>query len=309
MKADISVVIPVRNRPEAILSAINSVLQQTVSPKEVLVIDDASTDDTAAVVRTQFGQAIPVKLIELPENRGGGFARNAGIDAASGSMIAFLDSDDLWLPDKLMKQLQIILGRETDRLICFSNLIIDYGDHSTKSEWNRIAFDGRVSPAEYMIDLDQVVQTSTLLMPSSVAREIRFADGLRRHQDVDFVLRAAHAGVSFVYCDEPLVVYSADPAVERTSKRRNVNPSLVWMKTAQAYLSEKDIASFYHKHLYEMEIVEAPVSALNRAVRNVVAGRASLGDVARRTARAVLSDRLKSAVRRVLRRNEVQRGI
>ncbi len=88
--ATVSVVIPTFNRARVISRALESVFLQTRPPDEILLVDDGSTDDTAAQVRAEFPG---VRLIEQ-ENRGVSAARNAGIRAATGTWIALLDSDD-----------------------------------------------------------------------------------------------------------------------------------------------------------------------------------------------------------------------
>jgi len=105
----ISVVIPARNAARFIGEAITSVLSQTAPPLEVLVVDDGSTDDTRSVVERFDGL---VRYLPVPAG-GPARARNAGIEAARGSHIAFLDADDSWLPDKLERQLAV-LDAETD---------------------------------------------------------------------------------------------------------------------------------------------------------------------------------------------------
>lgn len=99
----LSVVIPTWNRAQLVCEAIESALSQRVGEVEVIVVDDGSTDDTAEVVGRNFGSYI--HLLRLPRRRGAGAARNAGIRLATGKLIAFLDSDDLWLPGKLAAEL------------------------------------------------------------------------------------------------------------------------------------------------------------------------------------------------------------
>ena len=93
---DVSVVIPVFNRAALISQTLSSVRAQTRVPLEVIVVDDASTDDTA-----QIAERAGARVIRLPENRGAAAARNAGIRAAVGDAIALLDSDDCWDPNHL----------------------------------------------------------------------------------------------------------------------------------------------------------------------------------------------------------------
>lgn len=97
---DASVVIPCYNRSGIVGEAIRSALAQTLPPREVIVVDDGSTDGSADVAES-FGP--PVKVIRTP-NRGPSSARNTGIAEARGDWIAFLDSDDVWLPEKLALQ-------------------------------------------------------------------------------------------------------------------------------------------------------------------------------------------------------------
>lgn len=94
----VSVVIPTYNRADYIVQSINSVLNQTFTDFEIIVVDDGSTDNTEILIREQFKD----KVIYLSKPNGGqGSARNLGVSAAKGEYIAFLDSDDLWLPEKL----------------------------------------------------------------------------------------------------------------------------------------------------------------------------------------------------------------
>lgn len=98
----VSVVIPVHNRRTLIVPTVRSALAQTCAPAEVIVVDDGSDDGTADVVAATFGDA--VRLIRLPSNQGRSIARNTGWAAARGELVALLDSDDLWLRDKLARQ-------------------------------------------------------------------------------------------------------------------------------------------------------------------------------------------------------------
>jgi glycosyltransferase involved in cell wall biosynthesis len=96
----ISVVIPVYNRASMVLEAVESVLAQTFKDFELIVVDDGSTDDTASLL-VRFGSSL---RLFRQEHLGVSAARNRGIAEARGQLIAFLDSDDLWLPEKLAVQ-------------------------------------------------------------------------------------------------------------------------------------------------------------------------------------------------------------
>ena len=99
----VSVIIPSYNREKLILKAINSVFRQTFQDFEILVIDDASTDNTAKIIRELNHEKI--RYFKLEKNSGQCIARNFGIRQSTATYIAFLDSDDEWLPEKLQKQI------------------------------------------------------------------------------------------------------------------------------------------------------------------------------------------------------------
>jgi glycosyltransferase involved in cell wall biosynthesis len=105
----VSVIIPSYNRADYVQVAIQSVLQQTYQDLEIIVCDDGSTDNTVGVVKSiQAGSNLPIIIERLPYNLGVSAARNRGIFLAHGELIAFLDSDDSWKPEKLEKQINFL---------------------------------------------------------------------------------------------------------------------------------------------------------------------------------------------------------
>lgn len=101
----LSVIIPTWNRARLVCEAIESALAQRPGEVEVIVVDDGSTDNTAETLGRRFGSLI--RLLRLPRRGGIGAARNVGVREASGELLAFLDSDDLWLPGKLEAELRV----------------------------------------------------------------------------------------------------------------------------------------------------------------------------------------------------------
>jgi glycosyltransferase involved in cell wall biosynthesis len=112
-KPQVSVIIPTYNRGRIIKEAVDSVLAQDYKDFELIVVDDGSTDNTSDVL-APYGDDIRVLF---QENKGVSAARNRGIAEASGRFIAFLDSDDLWLPQKLSAQVEFF-NQRPDALIC-----------------------------------------------------------------------------------------------------------------------------------------------------------------------------------------------
>ena len=114
----ISLIIPTFNRCSTLQRALTSVLQQTILPDEIIVVDDGSTDGTAQMMSREFPELVYV----AQENKGVSAARNKGIQLAQGDWFAFLDSDDTWLPEKLAMQI-CALTESPEIKICHSDEI------------------------------------------------------------------------------------------------------------------------------------------------------------------------------------------
>jgi glycosyltransferase involved in cell wall biosynthesis len=116
----VAVVIPAYNAEKTIRRALNSVAAQTVLPSRVIVVDDCSKDKTIAEVSKfiQENNAVPVTLVRNTSNVGPGYSRNLGWDATESEYVAFLDSDDAWVPQKIEIQLQVLEERPEIDLLC-----------------------------------------------------------------------------------------------------------------------------------------------------------------------------------------------
>jgi len=115
----VSVIIPTYNRADLIGHTIKSALNQSWQNLEIIVVDDASTDDTRTVV-----QAIPdprIRYIGLEKNSGPSTARNTGVEQARGHFISFLDSDDEWRPEKTAHQVAALIQQTNpDNVVCYT---------------------------------------------------------------------------------------------------------------------------------------------------------------------------------------------
>ena len=131
----LSVVIPTWNRARLVCEAVESALSQRDGQVEVIVVDDGSTDDTGKVLDQRFRNRI--KLLRLPHRGGAGAARNAGVSQATGDLLAFLDSDDLWLPGKLDAELSVFEQfPDAEAVISDGRYIID-GNFSALSRFEQ----------------------------------------------------------------------------------------------------------------------------------------------------------------------------
>lgn len=104
----VSVIIPTYNREGTLMRSIQSVIEQSYSEWELIIVDDGSTDYTGDLVRPVVEQDTRIRYIQYPENKGQAAARNTGIQASQGEYIAFQDSDDCWMPGKLEKQVSMM---------------------------------------------------------------------------------------------------------------------------------------------------------------------------------------------------------
>jgi glycosyltransferase involved in cell wall biosynthesis len=182
--ATVSVVIPVYNRADSVMLSLESALHQTLQDIEIIVVDDASTDNTFEVLQSCTDKR--VTLIRHEVNKGGGAARNSGIKLSSGRYIAFLDSDDSWHQDKLQLQVQKLNELDSEWGGVYSGRIDVIGDHRVavvpQSEGRFVSdvLTGKVSLAS----------GSTLMIRKECIKEVGYFDeSLSRFQDLDFVLR------------------------------------------------------------------------------------------------------------------------
>src|SRR5688572_15177206 len=166
----VSVVIPAYNSRDTIQQAVATARAQTLRPTQIVVVDDASKDDTLEQLQPIAGPDLLV--VKSPVNGGGGAARNRGIENATGDVIAFLDADDLWAPNKLANQMAL-LRTQSRESFCFTAVehTNEYGEQHVLPK--REPFPGE-SLADYMLKSGNIMQTSTLLVPRHLLAKCRF---------------------------------------------------------------------------------------------------------------------------------------
>lgn len=233
VEPQISVVIPTYNRSEVIGKAIASVLGQTVQDFEIIVVDDGSNDDTEAVV-SRIGD--PRIVYTKQANGGGSRARNRGIDEAKGRYIAFLDSDDSFLPAHLETMLPLVEGG--GKIVAYSQVIVDrqQGKSYLKPPY---AIHPAQEMAEYLCCTRGFVQTSTVVLPADIARNVRFKEGLPFGQDTDFAIRLSLDGCRFVMAPRPSVVWNDGFDPSRVSARRKGAKNIPWIEGLRPLISPR----------------------------------------------------------------------
>ena len=179
----VSVIIPTYNRGRLILDSINSVLNQTYKNIELIVVDDCSTDDTEKTVKSIDDSRI--KYIKLEKNSGACVARNKGIEISRGEFIAFNDSDDLWLPEKINSQLDFLY--ENNAEISFCKMECRTPENNFIHNFPNIEFDRKISYKDLL--KYNSASTQTIFGKTDCFKEIIFDATMPRLQDWDEVLR------------------------------------------------------------------------------------------------------------------------
>jgi len=203
----VSTIIPTYNRADLVSEAIDSVLRQSYPNVEVIVVDDGSTDDTCDRLK-RYGTR--VRLISQ-SNAGPSAARNRGIAAARGELIAFLDSDDLWLPEKLERQVRLLQAAGDAVPCCLSNIMMEWRDRAISS----FEISGLKSavPEGIWLNPPEILATRFVLFNQGVVirREVLAKVGgfdarLRLLEDYELSLRLA-LHLPWAFIQEPLVIW------------------------------------------------------------------------------------------------------
>ena len=211
-----SIVIPVYNRSEEIGGAIHSCLEQSFEDFEIVVVDDGSNDAPALGKKLERFEDSRIRTIRQ-SNAGAAAARNTGIAEARGEFVAFLDSDDAFLPGKLDAFRKAIGGRKT--YAGFAPALVDRGLD------NRI--ERPVEPyrtgddlGEYFFSRNQMVQSSMLVVDRGTAAAVGFETDIKVGEDLDFCLAVDAAGVRWEMLSEPLSIWADAPRDGRSAEYR-----------------------------------------------------------------------------------------
>lgn len=197
----LSVVIPTWNRSRLVCEAVESALVQRRGSVEVIVVDDCSTDDTCAVLAERFGPDI--RLLSLARRGGARAARNAGARLAAGELLAFLDSDDLWLPGKLDAELRVFELLPGAEAVVSDNLYFIEGERQGMSRFEAsglLKFSGGdicwASDCPPVWAHRSAVSTCSMTLRRNALDRLGggplFAADLASHEDWDFEIRLFH---------------------------------------------------------------------------------------------------------------------
>lgn len=194
----VSVIIPNHNRKDLVTKAVNSALCQTYRDIEVIVVDDASTDNSIECLSIIDDSRL--KVIALPFNQGACVARNIGIKNARGDYIAFLDSDDQWVDEKLNETL-LLMSQTACDVVCSSyTYFSENGESEVRPKY-------KITNTESMMSQllkKNFITTGTVLAKRECFNDVCFDENLPRYQDWDLALQLAQK-YEIAFLNEPLL--------------------------------------------------------------------------------------------------------
>lgn len=246
----LSIIIPCFNSSSTIKATLDSIVQQNNSEFfEVIIIDDNSPDiDLLELEIGKFKNLFSeLMLIKNNENNGGGYTRNVGINLASRDFICFLDSDDIWLDNKL----DIQFANYINGTILTSSVLKGSCINSAKKV-PQIPKDVDELVSESLFVKNILIQTSTFFMSTDIAKDIMFNPSLPRHQDYDFLLRAEHKGYRIIQMDEPLSFWRVEDDHSGRFLKKKATPEFFidWYKNYRKYMTNKASISYVAKNIF-----------------------------------------------------------
>lgn len=322
----VSVVIPVFNRAPMIAAAVESCLAQTYRSIEVILVDDCSTDDLDTAVRP-FVDRPEVHLVRHETNLGVSAARNSGVAAAKGAYVAFLDSDDAWLPTKLERQVAEVRSRSDRNVLCgtLTKVISDQGGvqirpkrqkpvtvpvgdylfvHKTQRQLSEVSFDGAPLIGGCF------AQTSSYFLDRELALATPFRVGLTQYEDMAFLIDLGDKGVDFLLIEEPLTVQHNDDRPGRLGARDDLARGQQFLQAIGGSLSTEARLAFDATHLAHLHWRNKPLRTLATVCRAFMRGAIAPKSVVGILSRCILGQAKQKALRSTVqeRRNGLRAG-
>jgi glycosyltransferase involved in cell wall biosynthesis len=243
----VSAVIPTRGRPDFLLGAVRSALRQTWTNIEVVVVVDGPDPATEAQLERLRDPRVRTVLLERPI--GGSDARNAGVRAARGEWIAFLDDDDEWLPEKIERQMRAAAGMPDWFPIVSCRVIAQ--SPSTSRVLPPRTREAQEPVGDYLFcrnglhDPGGLLQTSTLLASRELLLAVPFQTGLPMHQDWDWAIRVmVHKGVGLRMLPQPLALWRVEDGRDTVGRSTDWKGSLVWIRRMRPLISPRAFSWF-----------------------------------------------------------------
>ncbi len=270
MTIKISVVVPVYNRPAELYRALSSVLSQTYTDYEVIVIDDGSAAEESERI-SQIVNSIGddrFSLIALPQNRGGAYARNVGVENSIGDFIAFLDSDDEWMPRKL--EMDVVKLQSPPCDLVYSQ-IKNVEDGVIKNVVPKKAISPNQRISDYLFCCNKGgkgMQTSTLVVRRDIAIRKGFNPELRGHQDWEFLLGLDDHDLSIGFVPHANTIRHLSSLGDgHVHRGLDYHYSATFLEQHKHLMTDRSIAMYASRVLLPKEISEGRFSVGNVSFR------------------------------------------
>ena len=247
---NISVIIPTWNRKFLLIEAVKSVLNQSSNVKEIIICDDGSTDGTKILIKNYFKNHKIIKYIYMKHIGLPSIIRNIGIKKSSGNWIAFLDSDDIWHKDKIMKQLSIIAKYNCDA-VCTNVLQIN-----SKNSKEEVLYSKKFKKISFNQLLKKnLIHTSTVLIKKQILTKVNFFSektDLIVGEDYHLWLKVS-LYTSFYYLPDVLIKYKNNPSssIRKFGNNEFVQKVLI-LNELNNYLDTKVL---FYKVLIKKELI------------------------------------------------------
>lgn len=272
--ADISVIIPAFNSANCIQAALRSVAQQTLKPNQVIVVDDGSSDDTYSLALSMHDHMTGIQLVVIKQpNLGAGAARNRAMSKATSSWLAFLDADDVWLPNKLEHSMEVIQTGTFD-LVAHDYIAI-HNDNETTINCASL-FQQYADPFIGLYRKGFIATSSVVVRKELVFQAGGFDETLKTAQDFDLWLKIlARPHVQFNIFDEALMRYAiVEGSITRFTQRRLACSLVILNRHGPALLKRTGgIINVYYRILavhYEAITVNYAHQRYGLLIRNVL---------------------------------------
>lgn len=223
----VSVILPTFNRVEMLGRAAKSVLAQTFDDLELIIVDDASSEDIESMVRS-IGDP-RVTYIRRPLNGGAAAARNTGIAAAKGRFVAFQDSDDLWLPQKLELQLSLMAAQPVHvgvvtgcKILCGGDLHLFSPDKIVVAPNPMTAMKPGEDQVKHLLSDNRISVQNALFRRECVSGSEWFDACARANEDWEFAVRLAQRWTIFEHPDIVVLAFTYTDSVSRSTRRQDI---------------------------------------------------------------------------------------
>lgn len=250
----VSVIIPTHNRSHFLAEAIDSICTQTFGDFELIVVDDASSDGTQALLVARSAEDKRIQVISLDANAGCGHARNIALDRARGRYIAFLDDDDLSPPERLEASVKRLNEDPNLDVLATAHRCIDAKSHAydlppSPTDFGLDTTDGDVAFERLYCDWAWL-PTSSLMLRASAVKNHRFPVFRRPDEDSTVWMQLAASGATFAQLSEPLALIRRDDTYHSMSRDRArlYCARRQTLKSMPTWLATKGITKFDHLH-------------------------------------------------------------